>query len=85
MKKKVIVISLIAIVAITAAIIICMNLFGGSHTGIDNNPEPNVSGDSNVLVAYFSWSGNSQQMARWIAEENRRRFVSNRSIRILWG
>lgn len=69
MKKKIMIIAVIAIVVIAAAVIICMNLFGGSHTGIDNNPEPNVSGDSNVLVAYFSWSGNGQQMARWIAEE----------------
>ena len=28
-----------------------------------------MSGNSNVLVAYFSWSGNGQQMARWISEE----------------
>lgn len=69
MKKKIMIIAVIAIVAIAAAVIICMNLFGGSHTGIDNNPEPNVKGESNVLVAYFSWSGNGQQMARWIAEE----------------
>lgn len=69
MKKKIIIIAVIAIVVIATAIIICKNLFGGSHTGIDNNPEPNVKGESNVLVAYFSWSGNGQQMARWIAEE----------------
>ena len=44
-------------------------MFGGSHTGIDNNPESKLSNDSKVLVAYFSWSGNGQQMARWISEE----------------
>ena len=37
--------------------------------GIDNDPEAEVSGDSRVLTAYFSWSGNGQQMARWISEE----------------
>ena len=42
---------------------------GGNHNAIDNAPESEVSGDSKVLVAYFSWSGNGQQMARWISEE----------------
>ena len=69
MKKKAIFIAAIVIAAIAAVIIICMKLFGGSHTAIDNDPEPAVSGSSNVLVAYFSWSGNGQQMADWIAEE----------------
>lgn len=69
MKKKVIAIAVIVIAAIAAVIFICMKLFGGSHTAIDNDPEPAVNGSSNVLVAYFSWSGNGQQMARWIAEE----------------
>lgn len=66
MKKNVII---IAVTVISAVVVICMNLFGGSHTGIDNIPEAKVSGSSKVLVAYFSWSGNGQQMARWIAEE----------------
>ncbi len=39
-----------------------------SNAGIDNNPEPDVTGDSNVLVAYFSYSGNTQSLARTIAE-----------------
>ncbi len=69
MKKKIIIIAVIAVAVIAAVVIICMKLFGGSHTAIDNNPEPAVSGKSNVLVAYFSWSGNGQQMAKWIAEE----------------
>lgn len=68
MKKKIIII-VAAVVVIAAAAVVCMNLFGGSHTGIDNEPEAKVTGESNVLVAYFSWSGNGQQMARWIAEE----------------
>ena len=69
MKKKIIIIAVIAVVVIAAAVGICMKLFGGSHTGIDNDPEAKISGDSKVLVAYFSWSGNGQQMARWISEE----------------
>lgn len=44
-------------------------MLGGSHVGIDNEPEEAVKGDSKTLAAYFSWSGNGQQMARWIAEE----------------
>lgn len=66
-KKKIIfVICSVLIVAVIAAIIV---LKGTRKGGIDNNPEVPVSGESNVLVAYFSWSGNVQQMSRWIAEE----------------
>lgn len=68
-KKKIIIIAGIGVVLAAAVVIICMNLFGSSHTGIDNKPESKVKGDSKVLVAYFSWSGNGQQMARWISEE----------------
>ena len=38
-------------------------------SNISNEPESSVKGESNILIAYFSWSGNVQQMARWIAEE----------------
>lgn len=69
MKKKVIITAVIVIAVIAAAVILGIKMFGGSHTAIDNNPESKVGGNSNVLVAYFSWSGNSQQMGRWIAEE----------------
>jgi len=68
MKRKVIVligVMLVAVIAIT----VFMKRMGGSSVGIDNNPESEVKGDSNVLVAYFSWSGNGQQMAGWISEE----------------
>ncbi|MCR1989999.1 flavodoxin [Blautia coccoides] len=69
MKKKIIIIAVIAVVVIAVAVGICMKLFGGSHAGINNDPEVKISGDSKILVAYFSWSGNGQQMARWISEE----------------
>ena len=68
MKRKVIVIAgVIAVAAI--AITVFMKMMGGSGVGIDNNHELEVKGDSNVLVAYFSWSGNGQQMAKWISAE----------------
>ena len=69
MKKKVWIIIGIIVILVTAAVLILPRLFGGSHNGIDNEPEADVTGNSKILVAYFSWSGNGQQMARWIAEE----------------
>ncbi len=43
---------------------------GGSRTNsIDNSPESSVSGKNDVLVAYFSYSGNTQTVAR-IMNEN---------------
>lgn len=35
----------------------------------DSTPEESVTGDSNILVAYFSWSGNTQQVANWISDK----------------
>ncbi len=69
MKNKVWIIIGIVVIAVAAAVLIVTQFFGGSHGGIDNEPESDVSGESKILVAYFSWSGNGQQMARWIAEE----------------
>ncbi len=63
-----IVLSVILVLAAAAVIVLRMNR--GSRTPIDNNPEPAAAGNSNVLVAYFSWSGHGQQMANWVAEEN---------------
>lgn len=68
MKKRVVKI----LSAVTAILTVCVGLSacgGGNHSAIDNSPESAVDGDSKVLVAYFSWSGNGQQMARWIADE----------------
>ena len=68
MKKKVIKF----LSAFIALLTLCVSLSAcGSenHNAVDNAPESKVSGDSKTLVAYFSWSGNGQQMARWISEE----------------
>ncbi len=59
--------AILIIIAVT--VLMLLRSMGGVHGAIDNNPEPEVSGNSNMLVAYFSWSGNGQQMADWIAEE----------------
>lgn len=67
-KKRVLLIA--AVVVVVAVILfIFMRLSGGRNAGIDNKPEKKVEGNSNKLVAYFSWSGNGQKMARWIADE----------------
>ena len=59
-----------AVVVLIVAIVFAITRFlGGGAAGIDNKPEQEVEGNSNVLVAYFSWSGHGQQMARWISDE----------------
>ncbi|MFR1800911.1 MAG: flavodoxin [Faecalispora jeddahensis] len=35
----------------------------------DSTPEKSTAEDSNILVAYFSWSGNTQQVANWISDK----------------
>lgn len=67
MKKKATIIVIIFILLGAGAIII-FQLLSGGNSGIDNEAESEVAGESNVLVAYFSWSGNVQQMARWVSE-----------------
>ena len=59
------------LVLIVAALTLLASLpaGGGGRSAVDNDPEKAVGGDSKILVAYFSWSGHGQQMARWIAEE----------------
>lgn len=41
---------------------------GGGDDAIDNNHKAPVTGDSKILVAYFSFSGNTQQLANMVAE-----------------
>ena len=72
MKKKtkiLLIVLAIVLVLVAVAAVIVLRMNRGSRTPIDNNPEPAVSGSSNVLVAYYSWSGHGQQMANWVAEE----------------
>ena len=68
-KTKILLIVLAVVLVLVVAAMIVLRMNRGSRTPIDNNPEPAVSGNSNVLVAYFSWSGHGQQMAKWVAEE----------------
>lgn len=69
MKNKKLVWIALIIVLIVASVFVIMRFLGGGAAGIDNEPEQKVEGNSNVLVAYFSWSGHGQQMARWISDE----------------
>lgn len=69
MKNKKIMWTLLIIVLIALAAFGIIRFIGGGAPGIDNEPEQKVEGNSNILVAYFSWSGHGQQMARWISEE----------------
>lgn len=62
---------LISIVAVMLCIcsVLGLTACGGNQSTTDNAPEAPVTGDANILVAYFSWSGNTQQVARWISEK----------------
>ena len=61
---------------LSAAIIACIMAVtfaacgGGGDDAIDNNPETPVTGESKILVAYFSWSGNTQTLANMVAEKS---------------
>lgn len=68
-KKGLVVIIILSVVLIAAAVFVVYRVTGGAHVGIDNKPEAAPQGSSDTLVVYFSWSGNGQKMARWIAEE----------------
>lgn len=43
----------VAVVLVVGAYVV-MRLLGRAHVGVGNNPEPQVKGESRVLVAYFS-------------------------------
>lgn len=68
-RKKIMLVAAIVILIAAVAFAISRFVGGGAAAGIDNKPEEKVEGNSNVLVAYFSWSGHGQQMARWISDE----------------
>lgn len=71
MKKKKITIAVCIVLVLAVIVSIAIIMKSTRKDGIDNNPETSVSGQNNTLVAYFSWSGNVQQMARWIADETK--------------
>ena len=41
----------------------------GSGNGLSTDADPTLTGESDTLVVYFSASGNTQTIARWIAED----------------
>ncbi len=67
MKMKTI--RFLALIVVALTLLASLSACGGGRSAVDNDPEKAVGGDSKILVAYFSWSGHGQQMARWIAEE----------------
>ena len=77
MKKKIIITVSIAAVLILVAAVVCMNLFGGSHTAIDNNPES----DRRKLCAcrLFFLVGQRTADGKMDLGGNGRRSVPNRS------
>ncbi|MDE7263367.1 MAG: hypothetical protein K2N64_01720 [Anaeroplasmataceae bacterium] len=58
---------------ITGLILIILSMLWASSCtsaiAIDNEPEKPVTGNSEALVVYFSWSGNTQILANIIAEK----------------
>lgn len=68
-KKKKIIIVVVSALALVLVGLFAFRMFAGRNAAIDNQPEAEVTGESKVLVAYFSWSGNVQQMAKWVSEE----------------
>lgn len=68
-KKRKISIAAVAIILIAIIVFAVTRFMGVGADGIDNKPEQIVKGNSNILVAYFSWSGHGQQIARWISDE----------------
>ena len=66
--KRLIKILSVAIIACIMAVTFAA--CGGSGDAIDNNPETPVTGESKILVAYFSWSGNTQTLANMVAEKS---------------
>ncbi len=57
------------LLALTTLLLFAACSSGGGHTPIANDPEAPVNGEGKILVAYFSWSGNTQTMANLVAEK----------------
>lgn len=56
-------------IIIACAAVYTLSSCGESQAAIDNTPLAPVTGESKILVAYFSWSGNTQQVADSIAKQ----------------
>ena len=66
MKRLIKTLGVVVLVCVaTLSLVAC-----GGGDAIDNNPETPVAGDSKILVAYFSWLGNTQQLANMVAEKS---------------
>lgn len=67
MKKGLkILVSVVPVALLMAMLVAC----GNSPKATDITLEAPAKGESEILVAYFSWSGHLQQMAGWVAEES---------------
>lgn len=55
---------------ILTAILLVAALAGcASHERASQNEEQDLTKDTKVLIVYFSWSGNLDKMAHWVADE----------------
>lgn len=69
MKKKLIIILSIIVLILAAAAFILFRMFAGAPEAADNEPEAPLAQESNVLIAYYSWSGNVRQLSHFLQEE----------------
>lgn len=69
MKKKLIIILSIIVLILAAAAFILFRMFAGAPKAADNEPEAPLAQESNVLIAYYSWSGNVRQLSHFLQEE----------------
>lgn len=65
------ILSAIASMLLTLSLTACGSAGGNDVPPAEPDTEPPVEegGEQNVLVAYFSWSGNTEEMAAYIAEQ----------------
>lgn len=69
MKKKIIMILCVVLFILAAAAFILFRMFGAGTGAVDNEPEAPLAQESNVLIAYYSWSGNVRQLSHFQQEE----------------
>lgn len=54
---------------LAAAMALALTACGQSSAGTDEGTDNASSGGSRILIAYFSWSGNTREMASYIQEQ----------------